>query len=399
MAASEEVPVPRNWKVAIVKDSTTPMMGLHGLHTAFRGLPGVDVVALADSSSDNLDAKLAVTQAKRPYRDYLEMLDTERPDIAVLCSRHPYDHLPQVEAAAARGIHLYCEKPMAGDLAEADRIVALSERHRIKICMAHPARYALTFRTMKAMVEGGAIGTPLSIHGRGKNDHRGGGEDLIVLGTHILDLQTCFFGSPAYAMADVTANGHPIGPHDRSKTQEPIGPAAGDEIFAYFRFPAGVHGLFESRRGWSGETAGAIHMGITVSGTRGALSMRFCDAGTPACRLRISRRLGPVEDDSAFAEVPLTETRVIPGAAPLDYALCGRQDIPGATWFLESNRFAAWDLMQAIEADRQPESNVYTARLTQEMIHAIYASRVTGRIVDFPLKDRSPPLSSMPARD
>ena len=90
--------------------------------------------------------------------------------------------------------------------------------------------------------------------------------------------------------------------------------------------------------------------------------------------------------------MPLTEDRVIPGAAPLDYSLCGQPDIPIATFFLEANRFAVWDLMCAIEAGRQPISSVHNARLALEMIYGIYASHLARRWVTFPLADRTHPL-------
>jgi len=294
--------------------------------------------------------------------------------------------------AAEAGCHIYCEKPLAANLLEADRITELAERKQIQICMAHPSRYDLGFRTMKAMVQAGEIGTPVTIYGRGKDDHRGGGEDLIVLGTHILDLETFFFGAPEYVYADVTTGGRPITRTDRAQTVEPIGPAAGDEIFAQFRFPGNVRGIFESRRGLCDPARGIVHMGITVIGSEGALSMRFKDGGGPEAQLRISRHPGPPEDEASYEEVALTEDRIIPDAEPLDYSLCGRPDIPHARFFLETTRFAAWDLMGAIDQNRRPVSNVHNARLALEMIYGIYAAHLSRRMVRFPLEDRTHPL-------
>jgi predicted dehydrogenase len=214
---------------------------------------------------------------------------------------------------------------------------------------------------------------------------------MIVLGTHIFDIQTFFFGAPEYVFADVTTDGRPIVKTDRAKTVQPIGPAAGDEIFAYFRFPKGVRGIFESKRGLRDRTSGRTHMGIAVIGTKGTLSLRFEDEVARRC-LRISRRPYPSEDDSHFEEVPLTEDRAIPGAEPLDYSLCGQRDIPKATFFLESNRFAVWDLVRAIEEDRQPVSSIYNARLAAEMIYGVYASHLSRSVVRFPLTDRTHPL-------
>ena len=382
----------KTWRIGIVKDTSKPGLGSHALHTAFRGLPDVDVVGHVDSNADDLPRKMSYTGARLHYLTLADMLDQGPLDIVVLTSRHPYDHLEQVRAAAEAGCHIYCEKPLCVTLREADEIVGIAERNRIRICAAHPSRYNLPFLTMKRMVEAGEIGQPITIYGRGKNDHRGGGEDLIVLGTHILDLQTFFFGAPEYVYADVTTEGRPVTRTDRAETVEPIGPAAGDSVFALFRFPGDVRGIFESRRGLAGRAPGVVQMGITVVGTDGAISMRFDDSAAPASRLRISRRPGPPEDATSYEEVLLAEDRVIPGAAPLDYSLCGHPDIPHAKFFMETTRFAVWDLMRAIEEDRQPVSNVYNARLAVEMIQGIYAAHLCGGMVRFPLEDRTHPL-------
>ncbi len=380
----------KHWKVGIVKDTSKPMLGLHGLHAAFRGLPGVDVVAHVDSNTENLQQKMRDTDAKRHYTTCRAMFELEELDIVVLCSRHPYEHFPLIKNAAERGIHIYCEKPMTVSLKEADSIIELVETNNTKLCVAHQARYRLDFRTLKNMVEAGEIGTPMTIYGRGKNDHRGGGEDLVVLGTHILDLQAFLSGTPDCVFADITEGGRPIAKTDRGKTVEPIGPAAGDRIFACFRFPGDVRGIFESRKDWFDLSCGILHMGVAVIGTKGTLSKRFND-NLPEVPLRISRLPGPPEDNSRFEDVPLAEDRIIPGAEPLDYSLCGRPDI--SPTFMESNRFAAWDLMCAIEENRQPVSNAYNARLALEMIYGIYSSHLEGRVVNFPLADRTHPLT------
>lgn len=382
----------QHWKIGIVQDTSKPVLGFHGLHNGFTGLPGVEIVGHVDSNSENIEERMAYG-AKRHYVSYVEMLDKEKPGIVVLCSRHPDDHLEQIKIAAQRGIHIYCEKPVTVSLEEADEIVELVEKHNVKLCMAHPSRYSLGFRTMKTMVQAGEVGTPLRIYGRGKCDHRGGGEDLVVLGTHILDLQTFFFGEPEYVFADVTTKGKPIIKSDRSETVEPLGPLAGDEVFAYFRFPNEIFGTFESRHDLLDRESNHIHMGITVVGTKGALSMRFNDWITYEAGLRISRVPSAPEDYTCYEKVELAETRTIPGAEPLDYSACGKiYGVPKKHLFLESNRYAAWDLMCAIDEDRLPISNIYNARTVVEMINGIYASHLSGCRENFPLSDRKQPL-------
>ena len=129
------------------------MLGLHAAHTAFRGLPDVEVVGHVDANPDEIERKLSFTQAKRHYLTLQDMLDSESPDIVVLCSRHPYDHLEQIRAVAEKGCHIYCEKPISVTLQEADEIVEIAEEHRIKIAMAHYSRYDLGFLTMKKLYD------------------------------------------------------------------------------------------------------------------------------------------------------------------------------------------------------------------------------------------------------
>lgn len=380
----------RHWKIAIIKDSSKPMLGLHGLHTAFRGLPNVEVVALVDSNTDNLERKMAQVQARAHYATCQAMLAQEAPDIVVITSRHPSDHLEQIRMLAQRGCHIYCEKPVSDSLAEVDEIIRIVEASGIKFAMAHPARHDIAFRTMKHMIDAGAIGRPLSVVGRGKCDHRGGGEDLLVLGTHILDLQTYFFGAPESVMADIRMEGRLAKRSDTVKTVEPIRPVIGDDIFAVFQLKNGVRSSFETRRGLYQPKQPAPHMGIRVMGTEGVLSLRFDDAGNQP--LLLSRQGCYPEDHPEFEAVALQEDRVIPGAEPLDRSLSGSPDVPHAPWFLAANRFAVWDLMRAIETDGEAIATLADARTVAEMIEGIYTAHLERRTLTFPLTNQAHPL-------
>lgn len=55
----------KGWKIGIVEDTSKPMLGLHGLHNAFRGLPNVEVVAHVDSNPEDIEQKLSHTGAKK----------------------------------------------------------------------------------------------------------------------------------------------------------------------------------------------------------------------------------------------------------------------------------------------------------------------------------------------
>jgi predicted dehydrogenase len=375
----------KQWKIGIVEDTSKPMLGLHGLHVAFNGLPNAQVVGFVDSKPDNIQQRMAACHARKHYTSLTQMLDHESLDIVVICSRHPSDHWPMIKQIAERGIHIYCDKPMTLSLTQANQAIALTQKNNVKMSLAHPVRNALAFRTMKAMIDAGEIGKPLTAYGRGKCDHRGGAEDLIVLGTHILDWQNYLFGEPQSVWANVTQDGQPITNQTRIQTIEPLGPLAGDSVMACFQYASGIRGIFESQRGLLDIPSGYIHMGLTVVGSKGTLSLRFNDSLNPVYDLRISRLHAPPEDAAEYVPIDLKETRQIPNAKPLDESLCGTRNIPREPFFLHANRYAAWDLIQAIEENRPTHCNPQHARTALEMIYGIFASHLTGRQITFPL--------------
>lgn len=372
----------RQWKVGVIYDTLRKSRGHHGLHFAFSGLPDTELI-LADPNDNDLDSRMAKIGATKRYTDYHEMVATERPDIVIIGSRTPDDHFEEIKAAAECGCHILCEKPFSANLEEADKLAALTEKHKVNVAVAHLARYSLVFRTMKRMIERGDIGTPLTFYGRGKEDERGGGEDMMVLGTHILDIGSYLFGKPEKIYAEVTEKGRPITQDDRRVTSEPVGICAGNAVMANLTFANGVKGIFESREGLYKDT---VRMGVTVAGTEGTLSMRY----DMERKLRISRSTLPPEDEASYEEIELREDRVIPaGSTPLDYENYGPKP---SRYFADCNRFAALDLTQAIEEGRQPAASVYDGVNVLEMIYAIYRSSLECQPMTLPLVDRTHPM-------
>lgn len=374
-------------KICICHETGEGRLGGHFTQFAFKGLPGVEIAALCDSNDDGIEERMRLTEASRRYRNYKEMMEKERPEIVILCSRLPEDHYEQIKLAISMNCHVLCEKPFVADLRQADELIELAEAKKIKILIAHLGRYALVFRTMKKMIEDGAIGRVLTFYGRGKEDPRGGGEDMIVLGTHILDLGAYLFGAPEQVWADIRVNGKPITAKDRLKTEEPVGPVAGDEIMAFYRFPNGVNGIFESRRGLM-ERNDASHMGLVVAGTKGSLAVRY--SGERSLRFKKGTAMPP-EDEASFEELSLQESRIIPDALPLNYEELGMKSYDHF-YFGTNNRFAAWDLLCAIRDGSNVQSGSRDARIALEMIVGTYAAHLSGHPVSLPLKERRHPL-------
>jgi glycosyltransferase AglD len=79
----------------------------------------VDIVAVADLSAVNLAAAANAFPGARPYTHTDVLLANEALDFCDVCTP-PFTHRALVEAAAARGVHVVCEKPIATTLPDAE---------------------------------------------------------------------------------------------------------------------------------------------------------------------------------------------------------------------------------------------------------------------------------------
>ena len=109
------------------------------------------------------------------------------------------------------------------------------------------------------------------MRGRGKEDKRGGGEDMMVLGTHLFDLMRLLAGDARWCFASVLQGGKPATKAEVHPGGEGMGPILGDHINATYGFAKGVVGTFGTHKARHG--AGR-RFGLSVYGTRGIMQMR-----------------------------------------------------------------------------------------------------------------------------
>jgi predicted dehydrogenase len=128
---------------------------------AFARFPNVTMVAVADPVEKARLQHAARTRAPRTYADFREMLRREKPDVVGIGpNRKTYSakRLEMIEAAAEQGAHVMVDKPHARSLEEADQIIALAEKHKIKSVVYHPVRVAPAVVRLKKLVDEGLIG-------------------------------------------------------------------------------------------------------------------------------------------------------------------------------------------------------------------------------------------------
>ena len=162
--------------------------------------------------------------APKAFADYKQMLDETKPHIVAIGPRWLDQHKDMVLAAAERGCHIYMEKPMCRTPAEADEMCAACEKHDVKLALAHQTRVSPKLQAIRDLIEDGKLGTILELRGRGKEDARGGSEDLWVLGSHIMNLINHFGGDPTWCFGRVEQEGKPVAKEHVVDGKEGIGP-------------------------------------------------------------------------------------------------------------------------------------------------------------------------------
>lgn len=336
----------------------------HGLHLAYKGLDNVQFIAVADPDEAGREKAKADTGAIRSYADYREMLEKEDLDIVSVCPRWVDCHLELLLACIEAGCHIYSEKPMVASLEDGDKILESAERSGLKIAVAHQGVYLPGIQAIKRMLDEGKIGKVQAIYAHGKQDGRGGGEDMIVLGTHLFNMMRYFVGDVDWIFAHVSSQGHDITPMDVREGTEPVGLVAGDCINSYFSFKSGVSGFFDSRKDQVGSDS---RYGMDIVGSQGMLSLR-----------------GGTASNVALYPYPVWS----PHSLSQKWDPLKLDDTPLQT----GNQLAIIDLIDSIENDRKPISSGYDAVSTLEMILGTYESQITGGRVSFPMKNRKHPL-------
>jgi predicted dehydrogenase len=371
--------MPATYKIAVIGHTGRGDYG-HGIDTVWLDLPQCEIVAVSDANESGRAAavKRLTVDGKQPsaFADYREMLDKTKPDIVAVCPRHLGEHRDMVVAAVERGAHVYMEKPFCRTLAEADEMVAAIEKHNRKLAIAHQTRYSPKLHVVREMIEEGKLGKLLEFRGRGKEDNRGGGEDLWVLGSHIFNLMHVFGGAPTRCSARVLWQGHPVQKKDVFEGPEGIGPLAGDNVAATYEFPDGVMGYFNSVRGTGLK---GTRFGLQIFGSEGCIEV------TTGHLSPMTYLADPLWSPGRSGKTWVPITSAGPGVAePLkDGGLHA------------GNVLAVKDLLSAIEEDRQPECNAYEARWTVEMIAGVFAAHRAGGPVKLPLENRENPLTKL----
>lgn len=339
----------------------------HGEDTVWLKIPQTRIIAVADADPKGLAEEAKKLGGVKAYADYRTMLAEAKPDIAAICPRHIHEHRDMIVAAIEAGVKgIYVEKPFVRTLAEADEIVRLCAEKGVRLAIAHRNRYHPVLDVVKQLVAAGEIGELKEVRVRGKQDHRGGGLDLWVLGGHGFNLATLFTGPAISCEATILMEGRQATKADIRLGDEGVGLIVGDEVHARYETMSGIPLYFDSKKGsWSKGTP----FGARLIGSKGVISLQVDEE--PLAILERDRKKTPITTGGIGKPEPIKDIKLVNGG----------------------HHGAVLDLVAAIAEKRVPLCGPEAGRETVELTLGVFASFAAGgKKVSLPLADRLHPL-------
>jgi myo-inositol 2-dehydrogenase/D-chiro-inositol 1-dehydrogenase len=254
------------------------MGAFHG-ETLARRLPGVRLAAVADPAPGVAKRLAGALGADRAYTDPAAAFADPAVGAVVIAAPARF-HAGLVVAAAEAGKGVFCEKPMALTLADADRAIAAARAAGVVLQVGFNRRFAPDWAAARALLEDGRLGTPRLL--RSVTRDPGGFDpsrvppDTIFNETLIHDFDTLRFLNPGAEAVEVYATADAL--------VEPDWRDQGllDTAVVVVRFDNGAVGVaeacFEATYGYDvrGEVLGSGGMATMGDGRR--TGMVFSDA-------------------------------------------------------------------------------------------------------------------------
>ena len=306
---------------------------------SYQALPNVDLVAACDVDADRSEEFGRKWGVPSMYADYREMIERERPDIVSVTTQAP-QHAEVTIFCAEHGVKgVYCEKPMACSLVEADAVVEACKRNGTAYNIGALRRFHPGFEAMRQLALSGELGNPeiATFFGSGA---------LLHMGSHYIDTLCYLLGDPEPAFV-------------QGGWRSPLDATSDDRLDKDPGTPRLYIGFTNDTEAYIVPTTSLHEYELTC--TKGYL--RSMNNGLRWMLRRPSTpKSGIVWEEADFPEFEKSSPTVR----------------------------CIQDLIVAIETGRPSLGNVTTARKTMEISMALIEShRQGGTRVDVPIADRS----------
>jgi len=314
-------------------------------------------------------AKKGVEQAgfESSTTDYRELIARKDIDVVNICTPNKM-HKEAVIGAFKNGKHVYCEKPLAFNEAEAKEIVAVADQTGLKHQITAEYRFIPAIMKAKELINADFVGRVF--HFRGFYLHSGyidpkrprewrlmkemiGGGVLVDLGPHILDIMQYLVGDVDMVSATMETffKERPLPENPKKKGKVDVE----DAITAILRFKNGGIGIVEMSRV---ATGAEDEMRFEINGQTGALAFNL---------MRPNELLAFNANDpkgvQGYKAISTAQKYPAPAIMPAPKFTMG---------WVRSHVAAQYNFLDCVVNNRMPSPNFHDALKLHHLMEAIY---------------------------
>jgi len=332
--------MPKTYTAAIVGCGSIGHAHAEGYQIA-----GVELVAIADPQPVARQQYMHEYGALQEFATVEEMLQKAQPDLVSVCTWHLLHPAPTIAAAAAGIKGVICEKPMAIGMAAANSMVEACDASGTKLVISHQRRFTRGWERSRELVQEGAIGKPIMVDNKV-------GQGLMNWGTHTIDGARFVLGDPrpTWVMGAVERR------TDRFERDTPIE----DSCMGLVQFDDGSQMTIQSDLNMEDAGAGSFR----IRGSEGMISVS---------EARVSLFNG---ETSGWQEIDLGDEEIA--------------GIGGNTNAAQVRELIAW-----IEGGPEHRGSGHQARVTVEIMMALYESARQHQVIHLPMQEKDYPLELM----
>jgi myo-inositol 2-dehydrogenase / D-chiro-inositol 1-dehydrogenase len=188
-------------KINIAVIGTGRMGSVHVRNIA-RLIPEANLVAVCDIRLEVAQAVADEFGIQHVVRDYHELLADETIEAVLIATSTP-THAMIIKDCAAAGKQIFCEKPLALDLADIDNALAEVEKAGVKLQVGFNRRFDKSYQKVHEIVASGEIGRPCILKITNRDPDFPAMEFMRASGGIFLDLAIHDFDMIRYQVGEV----------------------------------------------------------------------------------------------------------------------------------------------------------------------------------------------------
>jgi predicted dehydrogenase len=356
-----------------------------GAVSDYHHVPGIrldaraELVAACDTSASLLEQRKRDWSIDYVTTDYLQVCDD--PDIdAVIIATPNYTHVAIAVAAAARGKHVLCEKPLGLHAGEVRKMYRAAQSAGVVHMTAFTYRFAPSMRYLRHLLNSGSLGTPRHFRSQRFLDlpetswgwrqckDKAGAGDLFDMTIHRIDFAIDLLGPiericgavARFAPRTTTVDGRPCAASDVDDWSSLIG-----------EFACGAVGVWEGTTLAKGYGLhGFGHEWAEINGSEGSAVYRLHEPNTLL--------LGRTGQDLAPVSVP--DEFLSPPDSPRD----PRAGVPATVFRYD----LVWEFVSAITQGRPAIPSFYEGLRAQVIADAVLQSQAQRTWIEIPDEPR-----------